>query len=277
MNKPWLHTRAVNWWVLIVLLIGITAVTAFVNLVFFRMDAPDVIVRASLGLIDWTLMGSAFSLIVIVGGVIFGLGRLRPAEVGLIAARLPEAIIITALLWVVTQALVMAGAWASQGEIPINPRWAERGVTVMVGALLAQLLGNALAEETIYRGFLLPQSWLKLPATMLARPGWRLTVAVLISQSIFALSHIPNRIFNGMSLADMAPDMLMLFVFGAYYALLYLRTGNLFIAVGVHALANQPFSIVQSDLPSPLLMTLALLLALAWPWLHRWRRPEHQP
>lgn len=39
------------------------------------------------------------------------------------------------------------------------------------------------------------------------------------------------------------------------------------IAVGVHALANQPTSIVQSDLPAPLLMVLALLLALAWPRL----------
>lgn len=267
MSKPWLHTRTVSWWVLIVLLVAITAVMAFVNLVFFRLDAPNLVVRATLGLIDWTLLGSAFSLVIVVGGVIFGLGRLRPAEVGLIAARLPEAIVVTGLLWVTTQVLVMAGAWASLGEAPINPRWAERGATFMIGALIAQLFGNALAEETIYRGFLLPQSWLKLPKSMMAHPGWRLATAVLISQIVFALSHIPNRIFNGMSLADMGPDMLMLVVFGAYYAFLYLRTGNLFIAVGVHALANQPLSIVQSDLPTPLLMVLALLLALAWPRL----------
>jgi membrane protease YdiL (CAAX protease family) len=263
MSKPWLHTREATWWVLAVFLVATVAVAAFVNLVFFRLDSPDAIVRATLGLIDWTLMGSAFSLLIVVGGVIFGLGRLRPAEVGLIAARLPEAIVVTALLWIATQALVMAGAWAALGEIPINPRWAERGVTVVIGALIAQLLGNALAEEIIYRGFLLPQSWLKLPA----RTGWRLLVAVLISQSIFALSHIPNRIFYGMTLAEITLDMLMLLLFGVYYAFLYLRTGNLFIAVGVHALANQPASIVQSDLPAPLLLALTLLLAIAWPKL----------
>ncbi len=265
MIKPWQTTRAVQWGVLAVLLAAIIAVAIFVNLVFFRLDAPESIVRATLGLIDWTLMGSAIVLLVVVGGVIFGLGRLRPAEVGLIAARLPEAIVVTVLLWVVTQALVAAGAWASLGELPINPRWSERGVTVVLGALLAQLFGNALAEEVIYRGFLLPQTWLKLPAHW--PDSRRLLLAVLISQAIFALSHIPNRIFHDMSVAAMAPDMLKLLVFGAYYAFLYLRTGNLFIAVGVHALANQPASIIQSDLPSPLLMILALLLAIVWPKL----------
>lgn len=265
MIKPWQTTREVGWGVLAILLAAIVAAAILVNLLFFRLDAPALIVKATLGLVDWTLMGSAIVLLVVVGGVIFGLGRLRPAEVGLIATRLPEAIVVTALLWVVTQALIAIGAWISLGEFPINPHWVERGVTVVLGALLAQLFGNALAEEIVYRGFLLPQAWLKLPADL--HDGWRLLLAVLVSQAIFALSHIPNRIFNGMSVSAMAPDMLMLLIFGAYYAFLYLRTGNLFIAVGIHALANQPASIIQSDLPAPLLMVLALLLAIIWPKL----------
>ncbi len=267
MTRIWQQTREVGWGVLAIFLVAIIAVAAFVNLVFFRLDSPQVIVNATLGLVDWTLMGSAMVLLIVVGGVIFGLGRQRPADVGLIAARLPEAVVVTVLLWLVTQGLVMAGAWTSLGEIPINPRWAERGITVVIGALIAQVFGNALAEEIIYRGFLLPQTWLKLRGGLLARPGWRLGLAVLLSQSIFALSHIPNRIFNGMTPAEMLPDMLMLLIFGAYYAFLYLRTSNLFIAVGVHALANQPTSLVQSDLPAPILMVLALLVALAWPRL----------
>lgn len=161
MDRGWQATRAVGWGVLAVFLVAIVAVAAFVNLLFFRLDSPQVIVDATLGLVDWTLMGSAMVLLVVVGGVIFGLGRLRPAEVGLIAAKLPEAIVVTVLLWIVTQALLVTGAWLSMGEVPINPRWAERGVTVVIGALLAQLFGNALAEEIIYRGFLLPQTWLR--------------------------------------------------------------------------------------------------------------------
>lgn len=59
MFKPWAATREVGWGVLAVLLVAIVVVASFVNLFFFRLDAPSLIVKATLGLIDWTLMGSA--------------------------------------------------------------------------------------------------------------------------------------------------------------------------------------------------------------------------
>lgn len=262
--KPWSEIREVSWGVLAALLVAIMTAAAFVNLVFFQQDAPQIVVDATAGLVDWTLMGSAIILVVVVGGVIFGLGRQRPADVGLIARKLPAAIGVTAALWVLTQALLSAGAWATLGEIPFNPRWAERGVTAMFGALIAQLFGNALAEEIIYRGFLPPQAWLKLRGGLLGHARWRLLLAALISQAIFAVAHIPNRIFNEMSGADIALDMVMLVIFGLYYLFLYLRTSNLFFAIGVHALANQPLTLVQSDLAAPLFMVLALVAALLW-------------
>ena len=262
--KSWSEIREVSWGVLAIFLVAIIAAAAFVNLVFFRLAAPQVVVDATTGLVDWTLMGSAIILVVVVGGVIFGLGHQRPADVGLIARKLPAAIGVTAALWVVTQALLSLGAWATLGEIPLNPRWAERGVTAMFGALLGQLFGNALAEETIYRGFLPPQIWLKLRGGLLVHLRWRLLLAALISQTVFALAHIPNRIFNGMAVEEIALDMVVLIIFGLYYLFLYLRTSNLFFAVGVHALANQSLTLVQSDLVTPLIMLLALGAAFFW-------------
>jgi membrane protease YdiL (CAAX protease family) len=264
MTKSWSEIREVGWGVLAVLLVAIIAAAAFVNLYFFRLAAPQVVVDATAGLVDWTLMGSAIILVIVVGGVIFGLGHQRPADVGLIARKLPAAIGVTAALWVLTQVLLSVGAWATLGEIPVNPRWAERGVTAMLGALLAQLFGNALAEEIIYRGFLPPQTWLKLRGGLLAHLRWRLLLAALISQAIFALAHIPNRLFNEMAGAEIALDMVVLVIFGLYYLFLYLRTSNLFFAIGVHALANQPLTLVQSDLAAPLIMLLALGAAFFW-------------
>lgn len=262
--KAWRDVREVGWGVLAIFLVAVVAAAAFVNLVFFQLTAPSIIVSATFGLVDWTLMGSAIIIVVVIGGVIFGLGRQRPADVGLVAARLPAAVAVCAAIWVITQVLLAAGAWATLGEAPINPRWAERGVTVMLGALIAQVFGNALGEEIIYRGFLPPQVWLKLRGGLLAHPRWRLALAVLLAQIVFALIHIPNRIFYGLSPADMALDMVRLTIFGLYYAFLYLRTDNLFFAVGVHALANQPLTIVQSDLATPLMMVLALGAAAFW-------------
>ena len=262
--KSWLTIKQVDWGVLAAFGAADVICIAFVNLYFFRLDAPQIVVDLTRGLVDWTLMGSAIILAVVVGGVIFGLGRMRPAEVGLIANRLPAAIGVTVGLWVATQAVLIIGAWATLGAVPVNPQWATRGATAMIGALLAQLFGNALAEEISYRGFLLPQTWLKLRGGVLYHVRWRLLLAVLISQTFFAFSHIPNRIFNGMTPEEMAFDFVKLTVVGAYFAFLYLRTDNLFFAVGVHALANRPTSIVHSDLASPLIMVMALGLAFFW-------------
>src|SRR5690606_32107815 len=68
----------------------------------------------------------------------------------------------------------------------------------------------------------------------------RFAAALLISQVAFALSHIPNRIYLRMSPGDIVIDLLMLVGWGVLYTLLYLRTDNLFLVVGVHALGNTP-------------------------------------
>ncbi len=264
MTKSWPEIREVSWGVLAALIVAIVSTAAFVNLYFFRLAAPQAVVDATAGLVGWTLMGSAIILVIVVGGVIFGLGHQRPADVGLIASKLPAAIGVTAALWVLTQALLSLGAWATLGEIPLDPRWAERGVTAMLGALIGQLFGNALTEEITYRGFLPPQTWLKLRVGLLGDVRWRLLLAALLSQTVFALAHIPNRIFSGMAGEEIALNMVVLVIFGLYYLFLYLRTSNLFFAIGVHALANQPTSLVQSDLATPLIMLLALGAAFFW-------------
>jgi membrane protease YdiL (CAAX protease family) len=262
--KSWSEIREVSWGVLAALIVAIVSTAAFVNLYFFHLAAPQAVVDATAGLVGWTLMGSAIILVIVVGGVIFGLGHQRPADVGLIASKLPAAIGVTAALWVVTQALLSLGAWATLGEIPLDPRWAERGVTTMFGALIGQLFGNALTEEITYRGFLPPQTWLKLRGGLLGDVRWRLLLAALLSQTVFALAHIPNRIFSGMAGEEIALNMVVLVIFGLYYLFLYLRTSNLFFAIGVHALANQPLTLVQSDLAAPLIMLLALGVAFFW-------------
>ena len=105
-------------------------------------------------------------------------------------------------------------------------------------------LGNALFEEIAYRGFLFPQLYLRLAGCGSARK--RLGLALLISQGLFALSHIPNRIYLGMTPSEIALDLLMLLGWGTIYTLIYLRTDNLFIVVGIHALGNTPTTLFKT-------------------------------
>ena len=76
---------------------------------------------------------------------------------------------------------------------------------------------------------------------------------------LFVLSHIPNRIFSGYSLADIPLDFALLFAWGLFFTAIYLISGNLFLAIGVHALSNRPTLITEATFPPQ-----ALLFILTW-------------
>jgi membrane protease YdiL (CAAX protease family) len=105
------------------------------------------------------------------------------------------------------------------------------------------------------------------------RPWVRLALALLISQGLFALSHIPNRIYLGMKPNEIAVDLLMLLGWGTLYTIVYLRTDNLFIVVGIHALGNTPTTlfrtapILSGDGASILIYTLVMLYLFGLPLL----------
>src|SRR5690606_20865686 len=129
------------------------------------------------------------------------------------------------------------------------------------GPLLAQLLGTALVEETVFHGWLWPQSvaWLRraVPAPVAAVAG------LLGSQALFALLHLPALLAAGAGTEAIAGSLLMLFVVGLVFVLVYAATGNLFIAIGAHALGNAPTLLFAPQGPAPTLVLLAGVLAVA--------------
>jgi membrane protease YdiL (CAAX protease family) len=243
-------------------------ILAFANGVFDPVD------RASGGLVTRTLLANLVALAVGVGLVILRVGRLRPGDVGLVRSKLPAGIIFTVGMWLVVQILVLAQSLLSEGTITIDPQWSTVGVTAMLGALIGQLLGNALYEEIGYRGFLFPQVVAKLEHRW---PGFgrrAVVVAMVTSQGLFALRHIPIDLLDGLDAVDLAIDLLVKMLIGVIFALLYLRTRNLFMVVGVHALVNAPTSVFVASYvgPSYLALLLALVTIVAWP-----RVSESQP
>lgn len=92
----------------------------------------------------------------------FGLSPLRPTEVGLGWSDLPSAIALVLLVWVAAQVLGRVLGVATAHTVQLNPLWERRGVSGVLGLLLAQVLGNALLEEVGFRGFLMPQLNLRL-------------------------------------------------------------------------------------------------------------------
>lgn len=215
-----------------------------VNLIVFAGEWLRPLGAATAGLITGTLVVNLILIAVLVGGVMLLYGRLRPGDLGLIAARLPGGLAATIALWLAAQGIHALAGLLTHGAIALDPRWYTAGIA-LIGLLLAQVIGNALFEEIAYRGFLFPQLFFQFSALRHQRWG-RCAAAVTAAGAVFALSHIPNRIYLGMTPDAIAVDLLLLVGWGLLYTLIYLRTDNLWLTVGIHALGNAPTTLFHT-------------------------------
>ena len=264
-----LNFKEAPWKIILVQLVASTILLSVTNLVLFPSPIFDPIARATGGLINGTLQANLLT-ILLFSLIVFGWGKLHPADVGLDWTKLGQGFSLTALLWLAMQAIMLLISWLS-GEVRLDPTWGERGVPAVLGALIGQLAGNAFFEEMNYRGFYLSQFYLKLKKVSERR---RMTLAILTMLGLFILSHIPNRIFGGYTLADIPLDFALLFAYGLFFTAIYLLSGNLFLAIGVHALINRPTLLTESPIPAQALLFLLTCILLAV--LRRRKRPYQQ-
>jgi membrane protease YdiL (CAAX protease family) len=209
------------------------------------------------------LLTLALTWIVTIALGVFAWARLRPADLGLSLRGLGLSIIY-AIGWLgLTEFALLILAFAK--GLPAQ----RPAVSGNIGPLADQLLVFALSEEIVVRGFLLAQLYRKLrkPCGSVRVAA---LVAVLISLCFFVLLHIPHRMYEHVSSADLAINLTLTGTFGLLFCLVYLRTGNLLVAVVVHAVSN-----VQSLLPSPLSwrvknLCLAIAALLAAEIYARW-------
>jgi len=249
--------------------------TAIVNLVFFAGNTFRPLASATGGLFTGSLLANLVFIGVLVILIILRFGGLRPYDVGFIPRHIPYGVIVTVGVWGAAQLIHMAAGMVAYGSIAFSSEWVNPAF--MIGMMLTQIFGNALFEEIAYRGFMFPQLYLRM-TRLKARPWVRLALALLISQGLFALSHIPNRIYLGMKPNEILLDQFMLLGWGTLYTLIYLRTDNLFIVVGIHALGNTPTTLFRTipllsgDGASILIYTLVILYLFGLPLLRARRQ-----
>lgn len=219
-------------------------------------------VEAATGeLVTLPLILNAAALLIIVAGLVLRLGRLRAADVGLDRSKLAFGAVVTLCLWLLAQIIGAAAAWIAGEGVTLDPAWSE-SVSRPIGELLGQLCGNAVFEEAIYRGLLLPQLYLLFASRFSKRPTLRLAAALLASQALFAIEHIPLRLYQDVPPADLPWNLAMTAVYGGFLCWIYLSTGNLFIAIGVHALINAPTPVLACGVEPHLVIYSATLAVL---------------
>ena len=242
--------------------------SAFLVLIIALEQTPAL--RALLGRSDIPQNAFFFAtqLLVVVGGLLFGATRLRPADVGLVRSKLLQGVVTTVVVWIVIQLTTVISEYLTAGGPILARSWQQGRAGATLLWFLVMLLGAGLFEEIVNRGFLYPQMYLKFRGSQVVR----MAAALLVSQCLFAVAHIPAHILiRHMSARAITMTVLAQGFAGVMLALLYLRTRNLWIAMGIHALVNAPTGLFTAQMPAE---TFLMLLVIAWPWLVR--NPSHR-
>jgi membrane protease YdiL (CAAX protease family) len=229
---------------------------------------------ASGGLVHRTLVLNAFLLLGPVLGVLVVYAGLRASDLGLIGRKLPLAFVACVLTWVLVQIMEGLVGFIGTGIMQFDTRWSTES-PALIGLLIGMLFGTALYEEVGYRGFLLVQFDMKMSGVTSNRYV-QTTLALLISQTFFTLIHIPWKVMNQGWTFDVFLDLVFsVFMNGLIYGLLYLRTENLFLVMGIHALGNAPTSLFVSSIgESNLILLMAIIWAVFWPKLRKWEKKD---
>ena len=256
------RVRRAPGWVICLVIAAQIAGDAFINLVVFRHHWLVPLDHATGSLLNITFWANLVLLVVVVGGMIFGLARLSPADVGLYGKDMWPALLFSLGLWAIVNGAVLCDTLWRSVPLALDPAWAKP--VANAGRFIAQLFGNALYEEIVYRGFLTIQVMMVLMRRLPRTPA--LLIAVVAVQAIFAGIHVPMLIVTGNSWPAILSTMPTLFLAGLMLAAIFLLTGNLLVAIGVHALTDAFMLIARDSVGLGDFPYLLLGLAGAFVW-----------
>ncbi len=259
--------RRADWWLI---LLVIAAEVAFVGGLPRLVVRPPVqgvlgaLVAGSGGYVAADLLFGLVPLLLVVGLCIFGVGSMPPATVGWVWRQAWPALLVGIGVWIVLQLVLAVTALLGGHGLALAPAWRDRGIGYLLGALLGQVLGIALHEETVYRGFLFPQLAAKL--TDLGRAS-ALILGAIISQLLYALGQMGDLlVFHPPGDRGPAFDLLGFLLLGLWFVVCYMVTENLFVCVVLHALMNQPAALVQASPATTQIALYALTILLLSIW-----------
>jgi membrane protease YdiL (CAAX protease family) len=253
-----------SWRFLLLITTAVVAVTTAFNISFHTGPGIYTAVYEETGhLIRRSLIAGVLLLALVLIASTYG--GLRPRHLGWQWSKLGAGLAATAAVFVAMQVVEVVVTVANGDQPRLSTSWSGVGWATAMGVLLGYAIGVAPAEETFFRGLLLPQLRLKFSPI---GPAVAVGMALVLSSLVFALYHLPGLLLDGASSGgtaalDIAIELGRLFTVGMLYAALYLRTGNLFLVIGIHALGDAGTSVVAAPIdPGWVILGLATIVLL---------------
>lgn len=254
---------------IIMFFVAFTLFTIGIITFIYGRGILDGLMELTKGLVQRALLPNIAIILVFVYGLLIVYKKLKPRDLGLERGKVLQAAWVIALVILMLQVISAVVNIISYKTIAMGNFWSKVSGGTAFGVLISQLLAVAVQEEIIFRGFLMPQVYLRIKKdNNIVRMGF----ALIISQGLFAIWHIPIRISSGMSLLSIIISIFTVFMLGVIFALIYIRTGNIFIAMGVHGLWNAVQATAQSNIYTIVLMFIIATIILRGPRLQKLKK-----
>jgi uncharacterized protein len=247
--------RPVRGGVLIGVLVVLAGALGLIWGVLFRSAIVRELAVATGGLAHPTLLAATVTALLVVAVLVNSRTPLR--ELGLRRRDLPRALVVLVVLYGALQLAIVVAVLLS-GERLAAP---QSDASAALGLIIAQLFGNALVEEVVFRGFLFRQL---LARARLCGGLGALVVAIAVAAGLFALWHIPLRFHQGYRGLDLIATLGVVALGGVLACYLYARSGNLLIVVVLHALFNEQVPLFVSPVPPQWILCALAIGLIAW-------------
>jgi len=203
--------------------------------------------------------------------VMLGAGGLKLEDVGLDRDMLARGVGITLMTWAATQVIGVLPRVAAEDPVAIHRSWLH-GSALSIGGNLVTALSAATLAEVALRGFLLVQLYLLFhhdPKDSRQGVLGAVLVTVVVGNAVALIGSWPVSSTHALLLTQAIAAAT-----GLYLSWIYLRTRNLFFAIGVHTLVLAPTPVVAGLRGEPEWFFPVVVGAVAAVWVLLWPRRD---
>ncbi|MDX5481629.1 MAG: CPBP family glutamic-type intramembrane protease [Hymenobacteraceae bacterium] len=250
-------------WVLLVVLLSIAAVPLSINL-FYVSDELRRLMENQLFFVGIVLVVYVTWL-----ALLYWLQKndhVRLRHLSLTKAAITKGLLWGLILFLAVNTVLLLKAVFTADSLMLTKKFASlEGISKSLGVFTFNVCLNAFVEEVLCRAYIIPQFYLLLLEKIKTK-GMALLLALLATQALFALLHLPRDLFRfDLELATIISTQAQLFMSGIILSLVYLRTRNVLFLTLFHAFMNYGLPIVGADADFKLYyMVSAFALTVFW-------------